>query len=263
VRDSAQLLAGSVQRYVFVSTVSVYADQGRNSREDAPLATTADESVEEVNGTTYGPLKVLCERAVQDCFPERALIIRPGLIVGPHDPTVRFSYWTGRVARGGKVLAPGDPNGAVEFIDVRDLAEWTVRMVEDSRTGTFNAAGPAYRLTMAAFLEQCRLAAASDARVTWLAEDFLLDQGVEPWTELPLWIPGPREPTVIEKALAAGLTFRPLAQTVSDTLAWQHERQGRPLPAKPGVPMPNVTLTAERERQLLEGWRRSAPVSSA
>jgi 2'-hydroxyisoflavone reductase len=148
-----------VKRYVFVSSVSVYADQARATAEDSPLAAMADQSVEEVNGRTYGPLKVLCEQAAEAAFPGRALIVRPGLIVGPHDPTMRFSYWTGRVARGGEILAPGDPRTPVQFIDVRDLAEWTLRMIEGEQAGIFNANGPEQVLTMADFLETCRVTA--------------------------------------------------------------------------------------------------------
>jgi len=258
VRASAELLAGNVTRYVFVSSVSVYADQARASREDSPLATMPDDTVEKVTGRTYGPLKVMCEHAAEAAFPARALIVRPGLIVGPHDPTVRFSYWTGRVARGGEVLAPGDPDAPAEFIDVRDLAEWMVRLIEEERVGTFNATGPDRPLTMAQFLETCRSVAANDARFTWVGEEFLGEQGVLPWTELPLWIPGVRERTSIGRALAAGLTFRPLADSIRDTLAWQRGRAGQPLPEKPGVPMPDVTLKPERERRLLEEWRRHA-----
>jgi 2'-hydroxyisoflavone reductase len=258
VRASAELLAGSVARYVFVSSVSVYADQARASREDSPLASMPDETVEEVTGRTYGPLKVLCERAAEAACPGRALIVRPGLIVGPHDPTIRFSYWTGRVARGGEVLAPGDPGIPVQFIDVRDLAEWMVRMIEEERVGKFNATGPDRPVSVGGFLETCRAVAASDARFTWVGEEFLAKRGVLPWTELPLWLPGAREPIPIDSALAAGLTFRPLDDTVRDTLAWQRGRAGQPLPDKPGVPMPDTTLKPERERRLLEEWHRRA-----
>jgi 2'-hydroxyisoflavone reductase len=260
VRDSAGLLADAVRLYVFVSTVSVYADFSRPSDEDSPLATTADETVEEVNGGTYGPLKALCERAAEEAMPGRVFVVRPGLIVGPHDPTVRFSYWTARVARGGEVLAPGNPATPIQFIDARDLAGWTLQMIEGDRAGVYNAAGPDYVLTMGRFLEECRAASGSDARLTWVGEQFLLERGVEPWGELPLWIPESSEShryfirTNIDRALDAGLTFRPLAETVRDTLAWQREREGRPMPDKPGVPQPDVSLKPERERELLAEW---------
>jgi 2'-hydroxyisoflavone reductase len=260
VRASADLLAGSVRRYVFVSSISVYADFSRPIPEDAPLATMPNERQEEVTGATYGPLKVLCEQAVSKALPGRALIVRPGLIVGPNDPTNRFTYWTGRVARGGEILAPGAPEAPVQFIDARDLAEWMVRMMESEQVGTFNATGPDHVLTMAHFLDACRTASGSDARFTWVSEDFLAEQGVAPWSELPLYLPsspGTHEyfsRTDVGPALTAGLAFRPLAQTIGDTLAWQRGTAGEPLPDKPGVPMPDVALTPQRERALLDAW---------
>lgn len=261
VRASAELLAGSVRRYVFISSVSVYADFSRPIDESSPLAAMPDESVEDVTGASYGPLKALSERALEEALPGRALTIRAGVIVGPCDPTVRFSYWTARAARGGEVLAPGDPETPVQIIDVRDLAEWTVRMIEAEEAGVFNASGRA-GLTMGEMLETCRSAGGGDSHFTWVDETFLRQRGVLPWTHLPLWMP-PSLTThryfhriAAERALAAGLTFRPLAETVRDTLAWQRSTEGRPLPEKPGVPVPDLTLSAERERELLDAWRR-------
>ncbi|HWS53869.1 MAG TPA: NAD-dependent epimerase/dehydratase family protein [Pyrinomonadaceae bacterium] len=262
VRASAELLADKVGLYVFVSSVSAYADFSRPVHEDAPLAAAADETVEEVTGETYGPLKVLSERAAEAAMPGRVLVVRPGLIVGPHDPTVRFSYWTARVARGGEVLAPGNPARQIQIIDARDLAGWTVRMAEAGRAGVYNASGPDYTLTMGRFLEECRAASRSGARLTWVGEEFLLERGAEPWGELPLWIPESSEThghflrASVERAVAAGLTFRPLAETIRDTLAWQRENEGRPAPGKDGVPQPDVTLKPERERELLAEWHR-------
>jgi 2'-hydroxyisoflavone reductase len=269
VRASAELLAGSVRRYVFVSSISVYADFSRPIPEDAPLATMPDGSQEEVTGPTYGPLKVLCEQAVCETLPGRALIVRPGLIVGPNDPTNRFSYWTGRVARGGEILAPGAPQAPVQFIDARDLAEWMVRMIEAEQVGTFNSTGPEYVLTMGGFLDACRTGSGSDARFTWVSEEFLAEQGVAPWSELPLYLPsspGTHEyfsRANIDRGLAAGLAFRPLARTIGDTLAWQRGRAGQPLPEKPGVPMPDTTLSSERERELLDAWHERGRMPQA
>ena len=260
VRASAELLAGAVKRYAFISSVSVYADFSRPVEETSALATMPDESVEEVTGSSYGPLKVLCERAVEEAFPGRALIVRPGLIVGPHDPTVRFSYWTARVARGGEVLAPGEPQAPVQLIDARDLAEWMVRMIEAGRAGVFNATGPGDMLTMGDLLETCRAASGSDANFTWVDEAFLAERGVLPWSHLPLWLPQSREThrcfhrVPIDRALAAGLAFRPLAETVRDTLAWQRSSAGQPLPEKLGVAMPDETLAPQREAELLAEW---------
>jgi 2'-hydroxyisoflavone reductase len=258
VRASAELLAGAVGLYAFVSSVSAYAGFSQPADEDAPLAAMPDETVEEVSGATYGPLKVLSERAAEEAMPGRVLVIRPGLVVGPHDPTNRFTYWTSRVARGGEVLAPGSPERAIQFIDARDLAEWTLRMIEGQSTGVFNASGPEYPLTMGRFLEECRAVS-----VTWVGEEFLLERNVESWSELPLWIPESSEThkhfldVKIGRALRAGLSFRPLAETIRDTLAWQREREGRPLPEKPGVPQPDLTLKPERERELLGEWAKS------
>lgn len=257
VRQSADLLKDAVGQYVFISSVSAYAEMtapGQN--EDAPLGTLPDPAVEEVNGETYGPLKALCEQAVQEVFGPRALIIRPGVVVGPFDHTGRFTYWVRRVAQGGELLAPSDPNQRVQFIDARDFGEWTVRMTEAGQGGTFNAVIDDLALTFARLLDECRAAAQSDARPVWTSEAFLQEHGVAPWTELPLWTP---QETTDEwrgaasfsaaRAVAAGLTFRSLAQTVRDTLAWDSM-----LPSD--VPL-KAGLTPEREGELLREWARN------
>lgn len=259
VRASAELLADAVEFYVFVSSISVYGDYSRPVDEDSPVATMPDESVEEITGETYGPLKALSERAAESAMPGRLLVTRPGLIVGPHDPTVRFSYWTARVARGGEVLAPGYPEKQIQVIDVRDLSEWTLRMAEERRAGLYNATGPDYKLTMGRFLEECRAVSRSDATFTWVGEEFLLEREVGEWGELPLWLADSNEQfrhhnsVQIERAIASGLTFRPLADTVRDTLAWQSE--GHTRPPKDGIHVPDATLKPERERELLAEWR--------
>ncbi|UCC64192.1 MAG: SDR family oxidoreductase [Anaerolineae bacterium] len=253
VRQSAELLADAVGHYTFISTLSVYADLSqRGIGESAPLGTLEDESVEEITGQTYGPLKALCEMVVAGALPGRALIIRPGLIVGPHDPTDRFTYWPDRVAQGGEVLAPGRSGKPVQFIDVRDLAEWTIRLAEKKRNGVHNATGPEVPLPMEQLLHTCQVVSGGDATLTWVSGQFLLDHEVEPWSDLPLWTPE-SDPAFAgfhafdcRKAIAAGLTFRPLADTVRDTLAWaatrldDHEwRAG---------------LTRDRESELLQAW---------
>lgn len=249
VQASAELLAGAVEHYTFVSSISVYADVSRPGvDESSRVATMEDETVEEITGETYGPLKALSERAVETALPGRSLVIRPGLIVGPCDPTDRFTYWPHRVASGGDVLAPGDPEAPVQIVDGRDLAEWTLRMVEDRRTGVFNASGPDYRLTMERLLDRCRTVSGSDARYTWVEERFLLDQGIIPWTELPLWVPGGDSLMEVDcsKAIAAGLTFRPLDQTIRDTLSWDATR-GPDHQWRAG-------LAPAREREVLAAW---------
>jgi 2'-hydroxyisoflavone reductase len=247
------LLADSVGCYVFVSSISVYRDLNQpDINEEYPLATLSDETVEDVGDDTYGGLKALCERAVQQVYGERALVIRPGLIVGPHDPTNRFTYWVTRAAQGGEVLAPIGPHYAVQVIDVHDLAEWTVRMAEAEASGVFNATGPDYPLTLGAILQTATDTTASDARFVWASEEFLLANDVTPWSELPLWERSDVKVHYVSstRALAAGLTFRPLKITVRDTLDW-----ARSLP--PADPRP-AGLTLRRERQLLSAWRSHA-----
>lgn len=252
VRASAELLAGAVDHYTFISSISVYAKLDRPGMdEQAELGRLDDETVEQITGETYGPLKVLCERAVEQALPGRALIVRPGLIVGPHDVSDRFPYWPRRVARGGEVLAPGHPRVLTQIIDVRDLADWTVAMAERRATGAYNATGPAAPLTMGEVLETCREVTGSDARFTWVDDAFLLGQGVGPWMELPLWVP--EEPDSAgfsavdcSRAIGAGLTFRPLADTVRATLAWDA--------ARPADTPRRAGLAAEREAQVLAAW---------
>lgn len=260
VRASAELLADAVDIYVFISSMSVYADFSHPNDEDSPTGKLADESVEEPTGEAYGPLKALCERAAESAMPGRVLNVRAGLIVGPYDPSGRFTYWTERVSRGGEVLAPAPRERQLQFVDARDLSEWMLRMADARRARVFNAAGPDYKLTMEDFLESCRDASDSDARFTWAGEQFLLDKGVEPWGTLPLWISELSEQlryfmaANCERAIDAGLTFRPVYDTVRDTLAWQ--RAGSPGVADDAPnSVESYTLTPERERELLDEWR--------
>jgi 2'-hydroxyisoflavone reductase len=252
VRASAELLADAVAHYTFISSISVYASYpSRGMDETATLGTLDDPSVEEITGETYGPLKAVCEQAVEAALPGRTLIIRPGLIVGPHDPTNRFTYWVDRVARGGDVLVPNCPDMDVQMIDVRDLAEWTVQMVEQRQTGSYNATGPDYRLTFGQTLETCKRVTDSDARWVWADQDFLSEQGVQEWTDLPLWIRATSDMVGfsainIDRALGAGLSLRPLASTVADTLAWS-----RTLPSDAER---RAGLSSEREAELLQLW---------
>jgi 2'-hydroxyisoflavone reductase len=253
VRASADLLSGAVDHYTFISSISVYRDVSRPGVDErGAVGTLEDTTTEEVAGDTYGPLKALCERAVEESMPGRTLVVRPGLIVGPHDPTDRFTYWPRRVAHGGDVLAPGRPDGAVQFIDVRDLAAWTLRMVEARHTGTYNATGPGSPLTMGGLLDVCNRESGGTARFVWVDEPFLLREEVGPWIELPLWIPDEmdmRGQGAIDcrKAIAAGLAFRPLSETVRDTLDWDATR--------PDDTARAAGLRPEREAELLDKWR--------
>ncbi|HXG91350.1 MAG TPA: NAD-dependent epimerase/dehydratase family protein [Blastocatellia bacterium] len=261
VRASAELLADKVEHYTFTSSMSVYSDISKPGvDESAPVGKLADESVEEVNQETYGPLKVLCEHVVEEIFPDRALAIRAGLLVGPYDYMNRFGYWPRRVARGGKVLAGGRADQKIQIIDARDLAEWMVRMSEAKQAGTFNASGPDYMLTMGRLLDECKAVTGSDAEFIWPGDKFLIEQKVAPFSELPMWLPEDELPQFAGfmsfdcgKAIAAGLTFRPLAETIRDTLEW-HARQ----PAQPKEDwvefVQETQLTPERETELIRLW---------
>ncbi|MBA3718485.1 MAG: NAD-dependent epimerase/dehydratase family protein, partial [Actinobacteria bacterium] len=216
VLASAEALANSVGQYTFISTISVYADLSKPVDESSPLGTIEDETVEEFGPEfeNYGALKALSERAVQDVFGDRALIVRPGFIVGPHDPTDRFTYWPVRAARRGPMLAPGPPERPIQFIDVRDLAAWILRMVEEGRSGAFNATNEGVPLGDLL----------ADADVVWASDDWLVEQGVTE-EELPLWSADAGYKAIheanVSAALAAGLTFRPAAETARDALDWR------------------------------------------
>jgi 2'-hydroxyisoflavone reductase len=248
VRASAGLLADAVDHYTFVSSISVYPDNmGPGADEGAPVEELEDPTVEEITGETYGGLKALCERAAGEEMPGRILDVRPGLISGPHDPTDRFTYWPRRVAAGGEVLAPDRPELRVQFIDVRDLAGWMVKMSAEQQTGTYNATGPAYELRMGKLLEECE-AVGGDAKIVWVSEEFLEENGVEPFTELPLWVPREYAGMLAVdcgKAIAAGLTFRPVSETIRDVLEWDTNR------AEPDLA---AGLEPEKERELLSAW---------
>lgn len=255
VKASAELLADAVEHYTFVSSLSAYRDFPRPSMdESAEIGTLDDPTIEEVTGETYGPLKALCEKAAEDAMPGRVLSVRAGLIVGPYDPTDRYTYWPHRIAEGGEVLAPGNGTEAVQYIDVRDLAEWIVRMAEQRRAGVYNATGPAHPLTMASFLEACRAATGSDARFIWVDKSFLIGEGVTLWMEIPLSVPDIEELSGFSqvscaKAIADGLRFRDVEETIADTIAWNATRPE-------GAPM-HAGLSRERERHLLDTWKLS------
>jgi nucleoside-diphosphate-sugar epimerase len=262
VRDAAQALKGNVDRYVFISTISVYADTSKpgmdetaptHKYEGADAMKETQETLRASNYGLYGPLKALSEQEAEKWFPGKALIIRPGLIVGPGDPTDRFTYWPVRIDRGGEVLAPGNPTDPVQFIDARDLAEWIIRMVEQGETGTYNATGPRSRLTVAEMLYGIKAVTTSDARFTWVDANFLEAQKVRPWADMPVWIPPSGEglgfaQISIKRAVDKGLTFRPLADTARDTIAWF-----KTLPAERQAKM-GAGLQPQRETEVLAAW---------
>ena len=263
VRASAELLAPNVGHYVFVSSISVYASPlPRGADESAPVIELDDPTTEDVmaSAESYGGLKVLCERVVAEIYPDRHTNVRAGLIVGPHDPTGRFTYWPERIARGGEVLAPGDPTRAVQFVDVRDLGGWIVEAAERGVAGSFNATGPHPRVTMGELLEACRRAAGGDAELVWVDDEFLLANDVGQWMELPLWLAGDDAAmlqTDVSRAVAAGLRFRPVEETARDTLAWVRDGGGTSALAS-GMKIGEAGMKPEREAQLLRTWREHA-----
>jgi 2'-hydroxyisoflavone reductase len=249
VRESAVGFERSVGRYVFISSISTFADFSKvGMNESDPVGKMENESVEEITGETYGPLKALCEKTILDLYGERALIVRPGLIVGPHDPTDRFTYWPVRVARGGEVLAPDRAEAPTQIIDVRDLADFTIKLIEEEASGIYNAMGPNYVLTMGKLLETCKQVSGSDAEFKWASVEFLNEHNVAPWSDLPAWIPDDEEHQGfarmdVSKAINAGLKFRPLEDTVRDTLEWANTR--------PADHEWHAGLKSEREQELL------------
>ncbi len=264
VRDAAKALRGKVRQYVFISTISVYAANDKPEDEAAAVSRydgtdAMAETIETLRAKPglYGPLKAVSEAEAKRQFGEATTIIRPGLIAGPGDETDRFTYWPVRLARGGEVLAPGDGSDPVQFIDARDLAEWTIRMAETRTTGTFNATGPARPLVMRDMLAGIAAATPSDVRLTWVPSEFLEAQQVSAWSDLPVWVPGQGESAGfarrrIDRALQAGLVFRPLATTAVDTLAWfRQQPEARQAKPKNG-------LTPAREAEVLSAWKASA-----
>ncbi len=250
VRQSAELLREATDCYAFISTGSVYPLRATDKSEDAALVRLEDPATEDV-GAHYGGLKALCEEVVTGCFGERALVVRSGLIVGPHDPTGRFTYWALRLGRGGEVLAPGAPDRHVQFIDARDQAAWILDMAEAGRGGTFNVTGPGEPLAFGDLVARC------PGPVTWVDDEFLVAEGVRPYTELPLWVPASvgRIDMPIGRALAAGLSCRDLDETIRDTRAWAEALDGSPGATDAGGRVRRPTqITAEREAELLERW---------
>jgi 2'-hydroxyisoflavone reductase len=249
VRASVEHLRNSVDHYTFISTASVYPDERTvGLDESAPVAEIEDPATENVTAETYGPLKVLCEREVRGAFGERALVVRPGYIVGPHDPTDRFTWWPRRVARGGQMLTP-DLGYRMQIVDARDLGDWCVRLAEARVGGVYNAVGPADRLTLGVVVAAARRASGADVEPVVAATAWLLANGVTD-AEFPLWHPLDEEAGVMAfdttKAARAGLRHRPIDEIVRDVLAWDASR---------GAHAPAVGMAPERERSLIERWR--------
>ncbi|WP_246941839.1 SDR family oxidoreductase [Bacillus pinisoli] len=253
VRQSADILASACNVYTFVSSISVYEDVSNPGvTEEADLLKLEDELVEEVTGATYGALKALCEEEVKKVFPDRHLIIRPGLIVGPHDPTDRFTYWPSRIGEGGSVLAPGEPNTPVQFIDVRDLASFIIQQLENKSIGTYHVTGPMQPLTMGEFLQECQKVLNPQAELIWVSKSFLDEHDVKIWTDMPLYIPlglgmDGFSTVNLEKSRVAGLSIRPFSETIHDTYEWAKTRE------RDYVMQAGISRTKENE--LLTTWQ--------
>lgn len=258
VRQSAQLLADAVGHYTFISSISAYANFRASWDENGPVGQMDAEEAEAATGITnetYGPLKVLCEQTVEQNLPGRTLVLRPGLINGPYDPSDRFTYWPVRVAQGGKVLVPGDGSTRVEIIDVRDLAEWNIRLTEANQTGIYNTTGPGYPLTMQQMLETCKAESGSDAEFVYVSGEFLEEHEVNANRVCCWWVPAEEDYRYFcevncTKAHADGLTFRPLADTARDTRLWAATR--------PADWTWRAGLTPDKEAALLEAWTNRA-----
>jgi 2'-hydroxyisoflavone reductase len=251
-------LAGRVGHYTFVSTVSAYADLSRpGASELDALGELADEGTETVTGKTYGPLKALCEAGALQAMPQASLIVRPGIIAGPDDPSDRFSYWVGRMATGAEVLAAGRPGAAIQLIDVRDLAAWMIAMAEMKQTGIFNAVGPAGPLTMQELFTDCAATLNPAARLVWVDDAFLVAQGMTEWMKLPFYIPDAEMRFAGmfgingAKARMAGLKLRPLRETAADTWQWIQKR--------PAGAMMKTGLSREQEEKLLGALHGTQP----
>jgi len=257
VKLSAEALADSTDQYVFVSSISAYRDSHiAGIDESYPLATMpADEAAKvtspaQISGENYGPLKVLCEQAVQQALPNRALIIRPGLIVGPFDSSDRFTYWVRRIGRGGDVLIPDTLHQQWQVIDARDLAQWMIAMMEGKRAGAYNATGPAHVLTFGDVIDACRRSE-SPANFVKVSQPFIIDEKIAGWEHLPVWLPSTEKESLgffktdASKAIQAGLAFRPIEETVRDTWAWDCTREGELA----------MGLSRERELELIAKWQ--------
>ncbi len=253
VRESAGLLAGRAERYLYVSSISAYAGfETTGMTEDAPVAQLEDPTVEEVTGLTYGGMKALSEQAARDAFGDNAIIVRPGLIIGPGDPTDRWTYWPVRIDRGGEVMAPNTPQDPVQNIDARDLSEWIVRLVEEpGHGGTYNGTSPVY--PFGEMLETVRDAIGAEADFTWVSTEFMEEQQVAPWGHMTNWVPPQGEmagmlQVSVDAAVQHGLTFRPVADTAQATLDWWNT-----LPEERRA-SPRAGLPAERETEVLAAW---------
>jgi 2'-hydroxyisoflavone reductase len=251
VKMSAELLAPAVKQYVFISSISVYPDDVKPGADESTAVQELTEPGSEEVRKHYGALKALCERAAEAAMPGRTTNIRPGLIVGPGDPTDRYTYWPVRIDRGGEALAPGTPQDPVQYVDARDLAAWIVHTIERRTVGVYNATGPDRRLGIGAMLASCRKASPAPATLSWIPEKFLEEHKVSAWSDVPVWTGASGGFSSIDctKAIRAGLRFRPADDTAKDTLAWW-----KTLPEDRRKKL-RAGLSAEREQEVLAAWK--------
>ncbi|MCY7363333.1 MAG: NAD-dependent epimerase/dehydratase family protein, partial [Ignavibacteria bacterium] len=249
VKLSAEFLKDKTDNYTFISSISVYKDFSEMGMNENSVAATIEyETTEEITGDSYGPLKYLCEKAVEEIYKERALIIRPGLIVGEEDPSDRFGYWIYRINKGGKVLAPGPKEKNVQYIDVKDLADWSIKMIEEKNSGTYSATGPDYNLTFEKLIDDCKKVSGSNAEIIWIDQKFLMNENAGAYVELPLWLPDEMDGgnnCDVSKAIGKGLTFRLLEETLKDSMEFINSKKDYTLKAG---------LKTERETELIKKW---------
>lgn len=261
VEKSVSVLKDNAERYVFISSINAYRNVEKAGIDEFYPSAVMPEgaSTEKMEMETYGPLKVLCENVVEEAFPEGYVNVRSGLIVGPNDPSDRFTYWIDRVAKGGKILCPGDGSTPVQFIDVRDLGKWCVKMTNSGEPGLYNATGPDYILTMGHFLETCREVLNPGAELIWVDEGFLTENNVNPWSDMPAWAPDTQKEfhglgkMNIYKAMEQALSFTELSKTIYDTYEWLTQSLPSDYKFRAGLPR-------EREKQLIEDFKKSNKV---
>jgi 2'-hydroxyisoflavone reductase len=267
-RLSAGLLAPNVRQYIFTSSISVYPNFSEPRDEKSPVGKLPDETIEKVDGVTYGPLKALCEQAVEKAMPGRTCVIRPGLIVGPDDNTDRFTWWPARAARGGEFIAPGTPADPFQVIDVRDLAAFVIKAAEENITGSYNLVSNANGFKFGELAADCIAAAHKQAKppvapkAVWIPADFLEEQKVEPWSEMPVWLPAKGDEAAFAgtsnaAALAKGLKISPLEKTVDDTMAWHLTR-----PAEEREKL-KAGIAPEKETSVLAAWKAKTASGSS
>lgn len=255
VEQSADVLAENVGLYCFISTISVYKD-GEPKPWDETAAVIRFDTVpekEEVTPEAYGGFKVLCEEAVSNiCGSDKTLIIRPGLIVGPHDPSDRFTYWIDRFSRSNPILVPDRASQVTQVIDVRDLAEFTVKAVEEKVIGVYNTTGPADPMTLGEFWKLCLDNCGGQPKEILVSDAFLAENQVQEWADLPLLLPPDADMMEVEfaRAVSKGLRFRPMADTIRDTAEWHRGRGDVEL---------KTGLSRAREAELLDKWSQPQP----